>query len=120
MNKKFGYYNTVVNNTTGKGIKATISVYKQGSLDYATIYKDTTGVLKANPFETDELGRIEFFVDVDMYDIQISGQDIMPYKLEGIMIGGISLTPAGKQRITNVYIDPDTQKVTVEYDDIPV
>jgi hypothetical protein len=32
----------------------------------------------------------------------------------------ISKPPAGKCKITNIYIDPETEKTVIEYDDIPV
>ena len=34
--------------------------------------------------------------------------------------GMVSKPPSGKCRITNLYVDPDTGKVVVEYEDTPV
>ena len=34
--------------------------------------------------------------------------------------GITTIPPVGKYRITNIYVDPDTGRVNIEYDDTPV
>ena len=48
-----------------------------------------------------------------MYMRDLSGKWI---KRDGIK----STPPSGKYRVTNLYVDPDTGKLTVEFDNIPI
>jgi hypothetical protein len=32
----------------------------------------------------------------------------------------VSNPPNGKCKVTNIYVDPDTEKTVIEYDDVPV
>lgn len=100
----------------GTGKKATVAVYMTGTQILMAIYSGVAGVEKSNPFETDEYGRFSFFADPGIYDIQISGTDILPYKLKGISFIGLSIAPDGAYPIKNMYVNADTGKVVIEYD----
>ena len=48
--------------------------------------------------------------------------DIHVTTAEGATEGGVivSAPPTTKCRVTNLYVDPDTGKLVIEYDDIPM
>lgn len=118
---KIGYHSVILEADTGKGKQATITVFDSGTIDLATIYANTGGDLEDNPFDTDSVGRFSFFTDSGVYDIQVSGVGIVTYKLEGVpIVTFLSIPPSGKYKIKNIYIDPDTGKYKVEYDDTPI
>jgi len=117
MSKKIGYHNTIVDVLTGKGQEATITIFDAGTEDKPTIYSNSSGSAKSNPFDTGEYGRFSFFADPGEYDIQVSGKDIITYKLEGVSISVLSLPPADKNRITNFYYDPGADRIIWEYND---
>ena len=74
---------------TDKGIPllATITVYILGTSTKATIYT-TPGATseKDNPFQTDVLGRFQFFAACGQYDIEVSGAGITNYKIENVFL----------------------------------
>jgi hypothetical protein len=37
-----------------------------------------------------------------------------------VAAGAISIPPTGKCKVTNLYVDPLTGKLTIEYDNIPI
>ena len=45
---------------------------------------------------------------------------IFPDNSEQTTAGMVSKPPSGKCRVTNLYVDPSTGKVVVEYEDTPV
>jgi hypothetical protein len=116
---KIGYHNTVIDLLTGIGQEATITVYDTETSNLSSIFSDSTGSAKNNPFTTDQYGRFSFFADLGVYDIQISGLDIETYKLTGVSIMGISSPPLGKYPVKNLYVDPDSGRLMVEYEDTP-
>ncbi len=84
---KPGYFNSVLKDT-GVPIQATITVYLAGTLTLATIYSDAAGlILKDNPFQSDVLGRFQFFAAADLYDLEISGTGITTYTIENLAVG---------------------------------
>lgn len=84
-----GYFNATISNN-GIPITATVSVYLVGTDTKATIYSTPGGTLKDNPFQTDVLGRFQFFVAVGDYDIDISGAGITRYKIENIHLSDVT------------------------------
>ena len=116
---KIGYHNTVIDLVDGTGQEATITVYDAETSNLSNIYSNLAGSAKDNPFTTDAFGRFNFFADPGVYDIQISGADIETYKLIGVSIVGVSLPPVGKYPVKNFYVDPDSGRLTVIYDDTP-
>jgi len=113
---KISYHNTVIDIQNGTGKKATVVVYEIGTNTLAIIYSSVDGAEKSNPFETDDYGRFSFFADPGNYDIQISGKDILPYKLEGVTFVGLSSAPGDAYDVRNLYIDPITGRMVVEYE----
>lgn len=63
------------------GAGAAVQVFKQGTSTNATIYLDNGATPKPNPFNADSEGRYRFFAPDGVYDIQISGFGIIPYKI---------------------------------------
>lgn len=78
-----GYWNSICSNA-GIPIVATVTVYLAGTATKATIYSTPSGTLKDNPFQSDVLGRFQFFAASDQYDVEISGAGITTYKIEYI------------------------------------
>jgi hypothetical protein len=88
---KIGYADAILSDQ-GKPIAATVTVYLAGTTDLATIWTDVAGSTeKENSFETDSLGRFQFFADPNLYDIQISGTGITTYTIEDVLIQGVYL-----------------------------
>lgn len=82
--KKF--YSAVIN-SDGKAMpNMVVKVYKNNTLELATIYYDEGITLKDNPFTTDVNGRFEFYAPDGDYDIEISGEGIESYKITDITI----------------------------------
>lgn len=52
---------------------ATVYVYNSGTSVLATIYSDTSGTPKSNPFTADTRGRFSFYGDSATYNLRISG-----------------------------------------------
>lgn len=84
--KKIGNFNATISDG-GVPIVATVTVYLLGTSTKATIYTDPAGTSeKDNPFQTDSLGRFQFFAAVGQYDIQVSGTGITTYKIENVFM----------------------------------
>lgn len=84
---KIGYWNSV-GSDKGVPILATVTVYDAGTANKSTIWSDVAGTtLKDNPFQTDTLGRFEFFADPAYYDIEVSGSGITTYKILNQTLG---------------------------------
>ncbi len=49
-----------------------------------------------------------------------TGREFRWVMQDWMKIPGISDPPSGKCRVVNVYIDPATGRVIVEYDDVPI
>ena len=64
-----------------------MSVYLISTATKATIYT-TPGATseKDNPFQTDSLGRFQFFAECGQYDIEISGAGITNFKIENVFM----------------------------------
>lgn len=70
---------------------STITVYRAGTLTLATIYTDSSGTSKANPFTADSSGYYEFYADNGRYDIKFSGTGIItPFTKADIVIADIT------------------------------
>jgi photosystem II stability/assembly factor-like uncharacterized protein len=83
-----GYFNAVLSDQ-GKPILATITVFAAGTETKVTIWANPEGTIqKDNPFQTDSLGRFQFFAENGTYDIEVSGLGITTYKIENVSIGG--------------------------------
>lgn len=52
---------------------ASVTVYARGTLTLATIYSNSGGTVKANPFAANSSGKWEFYGDNSSYDVQFSG-----------------------------------------------
>jgi hypothetical protein len=113
---KISYHNTVIDLQNGTGKKATVAVYKIGTNELATIYSSIDGAGRTNPFQTDDYGRFSFFIDPGNYDIQISGKEILPYKLEGVTFTGFSSAPGNAYVVKNIYVNSDNGRMVVEYE----
>lgn len=114
MSRKFPYHNLIIDTATGVGKQATITVLNVGTVDKADIFSDKNGTPKPNPFVTDSVGRFTFFADPGEYDIEVSGENIVPYKIEPVLITGLSSPPSGMNMIVNSYIDPNESEVVYE------
>jgi hypothetical protein len=119
--KKIAYHSLVVNVDTGVGTQVEITVYDAGTLDSATIYSDSSGTGKSNPFNTDADGRFSFYADPGEYDIKASGAGITDYTLSDVSIIGedsqfVKSSPgAGEYRLKGLRIDSDGQSIVVTH-----
>jgi len=84
-----GYFNALISNN-GVPITATVTVYLTGTETKATIYSTPGGTLKDNPFQTDVLGRFQFFAAVGDYDIEVSGAGVTTYKIENVHLSDVT------------------------------
>lgn len=115
---KIGYFNAVLSDA-GVPIQATITVYQAGTQTLASIYADTAGtIVKDNPFQTDVLGRFEFFAATGNYDIQISGSGITTYTISnqpiGVIVTGIDASAIANGVVSNTefqYLDGLTSAI---------
>lgn len=55
---------------------STVTVYKAGTTNLATIYSNSSGSPKSNPFMADSKAYYEFYADNGFYDIKYSGTGI--------------------------------------------
>lgn len=55
---------------------STVTVYKAGTLTLATIYSNSSGTIKANPFTAGADASYSFYIDAKKYDIKFSGTGI--------------------------------------------
>lgn len=122
MANKRAYHNLVIDTATGIGVNgATITVYAAGTVTLSTIYSDATGTAKANPFTTDGVGRLSFYADPGLYDIKVTGDDIVAYTLEDVTISPtyerqvVSDPASGQHRLKGVRLDSGLQML-VTYD----
>ena len=82
--KYIGYFSSVLSDK-GVPILATCTVYLLGTSTKATIYTGPGGSSeKDNPFQTDSLGRFQFFAECGQYDIEVSGSGITNFKIENV------------------------------------
>lgn len=88
MTLKIGYHNLIIDVATGIGTQATVTVYDAGTVNLSTLYSDSAGTAKTNPFNTDSVGRFSFFADPGEYDITVSGAGITTYTLSSVSIIG--------------------------------
>jgi len=119
-----GVYNhMVINAATGIGTQATISVFDPGTANLSTIYSDTAGTAKSNPFTTDANGRFSFYADPGEYDIQASGAGITTYKLEDETIHApspnviITEPTSGEFGIRKLRLHTDEKSIIPTYND---
>lgn len=77
----------------------TVTIYAQGTTTLSTIYSDSSGTAKANPFTADSTGYWFFYAAAGRYDVKFSGTGIStPFTISDYTIGaggGGSGTPAG-------------------------
>lgn len=72
---------------------ATVTVYLTGTLTTATLYSDSSGTAKTNPFTASSNAYWSFYVDNGIYDIRFSGGGITtPYTWSAIATSGESFT----------------------------
>jgi len=77
---------------------ATVTVYLSGTTTKATIYSNSGGTVKANPFTANANGFWHFYVDDGRYDIRFSGGGIaVPFTWADILVGD-----SGAERIYNI------------------
>lgn len=66
---------------------STVTVYLTGTTTLATVYADSTGTAKANPFTADSHGYWFCYLNAGTYDIQFSGTGITtPFGLTAVQI----------------------------------
>jgi len=117
-------YHSVVIDTAGNGLPATITVYDAGTLNLSTIYSSPGGAGQLNPFATDANGRFVFYANPGEYDIQASGMGLVTYKLLNVSIIGIfdqfitSNPPSTNYQVRRVRLDA-TGKIVIVYNSIP-
>lgn len=72
---------------------STVTVFNAGTLVAATIFSDSIGTPKANPFVADSDGEWDFWAASGSYDVQFSGQGITsPFTLFGFFIPDPAIT----------------------------
>ncbi len=117
-------YHSVVIDSDGAGVTATITVYAPGTATLSTIYSSPAGAAQANPLTTDANGRFVFYADPGEYDVQASGTGFTTYKLSNVSIIGIydqfvkSDPPSTNYRVKKIRLDASKNMVVV-YDDTP-
>ena len=84
--KYIGYFSSVLSDK-GVPILATVTVYLLNSSTKATIYTTPAATSeKDNPYQTDSLGRFQFFAECGQYDIEVSGAGITNFKIENVFM----------------------------------
>lgn len=64
-----------------------ITIYDAGTSNLSTIYSDSAGTPKANPFTATATGLVEFFADNALYDVRFSAGGIStPFTLSSIRL----------------------------------
>lgn len=80
----------------------TVTAYKTGTQDLATIYSDDTGTAKANPFTAAASGQWFFYADDGRYDVRFSAGGIStPFTL-----GDFSVFDTARPANTRIPCDP--------------
>ncbi len=70
----------------------TVTVYKVGTLNLATLYSDQTGTAKGNPFTAASSGQWFFYTDEQHVDVKLSGGGIsVPFTLGDMPINNTPL-----------------------------
>ena len=103
--KLIGKYGAVLTDG-GAPLVATVTVYLLGTATKATIYTTPGAVsTKDNPFQTDAIGRFQFFAECGQFDIEVSGTGITNYKIENVFMNlpysWLDLVCAGGDVITD-------------------
>jgi hypothetical protein len=84
---KSPYFDAVLSDA-GAPLLATVTVYLAGTQTLAKIYTTPAGTVeKDNPFQTDSLGRFQFFADRGWYDVKVSGTGITTYTISNVLLG---------------------------------
>lgn len=87
---KLGFFSDVISDA-GVPILATITVYDAGTENKSSIWSDSGGtIIKDNPFQTDALGRFQFFASPGKYDIEVSGTGITTYKIGNMNLADVT------------------------------
>lgn len=82
---------------------ATVTVYAQGTVTLSTIFSDSTGTAKANPFTADANGYWFFYAGNGRYDVKFSGTGITtPFTIADYKIGDASSGIAGSGSVNQV------------------
>ena len=80
---------------------AAVTVYQTGTTTLATIYADTLGTLKANPFTADNDGYWFFYAGSGTYDVKFSGGGIAtPFTRTGYKVLGSNTFSSGSALTT--------------------
>ena len=125
MSPKAVYHNLVIDVSTGEATQVTVTVYAATTTESSTIYSDSAGTAKSNPFATDINGRFSFYANPGEYDIQVSGAAINTYTLEDVSIVGtsqeviITQPTTGEYRIKELRMNTDNKGVIVTHSDTP-
>lgn len=70
---------------------ATVTVYLTGTTTLASIYSNSTGSVKSNPFTANSDGYYDFYIKSGRYDIKLSdGGIVTPFTLSDIKIDDLS------------------------------
>ena len=84
---------------------ATVTVFNAGTVVLSTIFSDSIGTPKANPFVADSDGEWDFWAVSGSYDVQFSGQGITtPFTLFGFFIPDPAITAPLPDPGSNGYI----------------
>ncbi len=87
---KIGYFNAVLSDQ-GTPILATVTANLAGTETLAVIYVDAAGsTLKDNPFQTDALGRFQFFAAAGLYDLIVSGSGVLSFTISSVSLTDIT------------------------------
>lgn len=84
---------------------ATVTIFNAGTAVLATIFSDSIGTPKANPFVADSDGEWDFWAASGSYDVQFSGQGITtPFTLFGFFIPDPAITAPLPDPGSNGYV----------------
>lgn len=90
----------------------TISVYDTGTTSLATLYSDSSGTSKANPFTADSTGKFDFYSDLSSVDITFSGTGITTPFTWSDMVGGAAGNTASTFSVLTYGAKGDLRTVT--------
>jgi len=94
------YYDTV-KDQRGNARVVSVTVFLAGTSTKASIFSDSgLTVAKTNPFNTNSLGEVDFYITSGLYDLRFEGTNIVTKNLSNISVGvdtgsNIKETPTG-------------------------
>lgn len=118
----YAKYFSVIRDSAGAAVDgATITVYDAGTVNVSTIYSDSVGTPKGNPFLSDAQGNYEFFASPGLYKISVTKLGVGTFTTDNVQVGTAlhaSRHEDGGEDALDVSsvsgTHPDAQKVAVE------